>query len=463
MPGDRAAARQIIQPGTSVTNKFGGRAVAAIAMAVLSTQAGAADTLTDFLKQTTFSGNARAYDFNRIFSDATQKAQPSQAAFSVGGRVDALTAPFLGGFSLGLGVMTAHSLGVNDTNNNFAHLDATLAGTRDSITALGQAYLQYKNPWLTAKVGDQSINTPWISENDSRLLPSTYQGIFADVTPIDHLHLTGLRIFRWKSRTSNDYYQNNLYYAPTYDGDDLRGGTGTKLATADTQGALAFGASYADHGLKIGLWYYNYQQFASTIFNDSVFSLKTGTGFNPFIGDQFMRQWKGNSLLDSQPVNTVKGKGVDNLTYGAKAGLDSPYGQLMLSYTAIADHPGAVGNGALISPYTIGYTTDPIDTSSMIRGMVDLGPGHAWKVRYTDKFLHKQVVVIAAFARYYSYAYANSNNAYFDIAYYPGGFMKGFSIRNRVEDAVTGKPSDGLNPGKSRTFIYNRVQLQYEF
>ncbi len=417
----------------------------------------------DFLKETTFSGNVRAYDFNRIYSHDTQDAQPSQSAFSIGGRFDLHSGTFLGGFSVGAGFLTAHSLGLNDRDGNLIHLDRTLAGSNNSLTALGQAYVQFKNDWVSVKAGDQNINTPWLSDSDSRLLPATYQGVTVDATPINHLHLIGLRIFRWKSRTSNDYYQNNLYYAPTYDGDDLRGGTGTALATADTQGTLAFGSTYADHGIKVGVWYYNFEQFANMVYNDTVYTLTTGSGFDPFIGDQFVRQWKSNSLLNDAAVNTVKGEGVDNLTYGAKAGLNSPYGQLMLSYTGISNHPGAVGNGALISPYTIGYTTDPIDTSSMIRGVVDLGPGHAWKVRYTDKFLDEQVVVIAAFARYYSYAYGDSNNALIDVAYYPKGFIKGFSIRNRAEDAVVSTPSKGLNPGKSKIFIYDRVQLQYEF
>lgn len=446
-----------------MTQRLGRGLVALLALA-FTVPASADNTLLDYLKQTTFSGNVRIYDFNRIYSAATQKTQPSQSAFSLGGRIDAQTAPFWDGFSVGLGFMTAHSLGLNDTNNDYAHLDSTLAGTRNSITAVGQAYLQYKNPWALVRIGDQTFNTPWLSESDSRLLPASYQGIYSDFKPLDHLDLVGLRIFRWKSRTSNDYFQNNLYYSPTYDGDDLRGGTGTKLTKADTQGALAFGATYADHGLNVGLWYYNFEQFASSVYNDSKFSFKTGTGFDPFIGDQFLRQWKGNSLLDGASVNTVKGKdGVDNLTYGGKLGIDSPYGQLMYSYTAIADHQGTVGNGALISPYTIGYTTDPLDTSSMIRGMVDMGPGHAWKIRYTDKLCHDQVVLIGAFAKYYSYAYGQSNNGYFDIAYYPGGFLKGFSIRNRFEDAITSETSKGLNPGKSKYFVYNRLQLQYQF
>jgi hypothetical protein len=423
------------------------------------------DTLKDFLKESSFSGTVRAYDFNRIYSHDTQSAQPSQAAFSVGGMFNFQTAPFLGGVSLGASFFTANSLGLNDDDGGFAHLDATLAGTRSSINALGQAYIQYQNPWLLVKGGDQRINTPWLIDSDSRLLPSTYQGFFADATPLDNLHFSALRIFRWKSRTSNDYFQNNLYYAPTYDGDDLRGGGKAALATTGTQGALAFGTSYADYGVKFGLWYYNFEQFASMVFNDTTYTLKTGTGFDPFIGDQYVREWKGDSLLNGAAVNAIKGDGVDNVTYGLKGGLNSPYGQLMFSYTEISNHQGSVGNGALISPYTIGYTTDPLDTSSMIRGEVDEGPGHAWKVRYQKKLLEDRIVFIAAFARYYSDVYGSNNNALIDLAYYPGGFIKGFSVRNRAEDAVVDNAAagGGLNPGKARVFFYDRVQLQYEF
>jgi hypothetical protein len=445
-----------------VNRFFGWGAVAAVSLGLASTPARAWDNLGDFLKQTSTSGNIRAYDFNRVYSHKTQGVTPSQSAFSLGGRLDAQTAPFLGGFSVGVGFLTAHSLGANDRDDNLTHLDQTLAGGRTSITALGQAYLQYKNPWLTVKAGDQNINTPWINDSDSRMLPATYQGLYADLTPLDHLHLIGLRIFRWKSRTSTDYFQNNLYYAPSYAGDDMQGGAKTGLAGPDTQGAAAFGATYADHGVKLGLWYYSYQQFANMLYNDTVYTLKTGTGYDPFIGDQFARQWKSDSLLNGAAVNTVKGQTVDNLSYGGKLGLNSPYGQIFVAYLAIADHPGTVGNGALVSPYTIGYTTDPLDTSSMIRGMVDLGPGQAWRVKYSGRFFQEQLAVIGAFARYHSDTYGGSNDALLDLGWYPLGALKGFSVRNRCELAVAGSAT-GLNPGKSRYFVYNRVQLQYEF
>ncbi len=446
---------------------FGMAAAAAAMTAALgmaSMPASAADTLTDFFKESTFSGKLRAYEFGRFYSHATQNAQPSQSAFSVGGLFNLETPQFLGGFSAEASFFTANSLGANDRNNNLLHLDQTLAGGGNSLNTLGQAYLQYKNSWAMVRAGDQVITSPWVPDSDSRMLPASYQGFYADLTPLKDLHLYGLRIFRWKSRTSNDYFQDNLYYTPTIDGDNIRGGqSGASFAGADTQGALGLGGTYAAHGLKLTLWYYNFEQFANMLYNDTVYTLNTGSGFDPFVGDQYLREWKGNSALNGVKVNTVAGQGVDNVSRGLKAGLNSPFGQLMFAYLQIEDHVGAVGNGALISPYTVGYTTDPLDTSSMIRGEVDLGPGHAWRARYTDKLFDQHLVVIAAFARYYSEAFGTSNNALLDLAYYPGGFLKGLSIRNRVEDAVAANASEGLNPGKSKTFVYERAQLQYDF
>ena len=84
------------------------------------------------------------------------------------------------------------------------------------------------------------------------------------------------------------------------------------------------------------------------VYNDTVYTLKTGSDCDPFIGDQFVRERKCNSLLNGAPVNTVKDQPVDNLSYGGKVGLSSPHRQVTFSCLDIADHAGTVGNGALI-------------------------------------------------------------------------------------------------------------------
>lgn len=140
--------------------------------------------------------------------------------------------------------------------------------------------------------------------------------------------------------------------------------------------------------------------------------------------------------------------------------MSSPWGEWFAAYDAMAHRPGAVGGGALISPYTTNYTTDPLYSSSMVNGQIERGPGQSWKVGYEGWYFQKQIRLALAFARYHTAYNFNSNNAYFDLAYYPPGMLSGLSIRDRIENVVYGHHS---GHGGGTTFVYNRFMLQYEF
>jgi hypothetical protein len=421
-------------------------------------QVAQAETLTDFFKQSTIDGQIRSYYFNRLYGAPNI---PNQDAFSLGGMLNVKTAPFLDGFGVGVSFYTANSLGANDLTGApaYPYVDTTLMGPRYSINALGQAYLQFKQPWVLIRAGDQLINTPWLNQTGGRILPATYQAIYTEVTPVNGLHLYGLREFRWKSRTSSDYFKDNGYYPSTFSGDTMYGGAQASTLSAgspQSNGTLAFGGSYALMGAKVEAWYYDFYQFANMFYGDANYTLKTGTSFDPFIGGQFLREW-GNSLLNGATINGSTGYGVDSTAYGVIMGLNIPNGQISFGYNAILPHNGGVGGGAIVSPYTIAYATDPLYTTSMIRGLVELGPGHAWNVKGMYYLFHRQVRLIAAFARYHTYYSGNSNDTYLDVTYFPPGMVKGLSIRDRMEVS-----NGAVNPG-GRFFVYNRVMLAYRF
>ncbi len=153
-------------------------AIAVVAALCGVSAAAQAETLTDFFKQSKIGGQIRSYYFSRDYG----AAGPNQNAFSLGGILNVQTAPFLGGFGVGVSFYTANALGANNLSGaaqGYPHLDPTLMGPRQSINALGQAYIQYALPKvLLVRAGDQVINTPWVNNSDSRLLPATYQGVF---------------------------------------------------------------------------------------------------------------------------------------------------------------------------------------------------------------------------------------------------------------------------------------------
>jgi hypothetical protein len=121
---------------------------------------------------------------------------------------------------------------------------------------------------------------------------------------------------------------------------------------------------------------------------------------------------------------------------------------------------GAVGGGALISPYTTNYATDPLFTTSMIRGLVEEGPGHAWKAKALYNFLDKKLQVVVAYAKYDTDLRGASHDIYGDIIYNFDGALKGLQLRDRWERSTGG--IDNLNPG-NESFTYNRLMISYKF
>jgi len=443
--------------------------------AIVSSPDAPTPTLESWFDQAQIDGTVRAYDFDRLYGAPKVS---NQSAFSVAGILNVKSSPFLNGFEVGTSFFTATSLGLNDSNGapSFSHLDATLMGPNNSLTALGQAYVQYDKPWLLVRLGDQEISTPWVGESDSRALPATYQAAFIEVSPTKAFQVFGLREFSWKSRTSNTYFRDNLYYPSTFDGDSAFGGSAALSSSAPkSQGTLAFGSSYAADGVKADAWYYDFYDFTNMFYGDASYTLDTGTALNPFIGGQFLRDWDGDSLLNADRFGTaidgVKGNGVNATAFGLQVGLNyvlnSPglgAGNIALSYNDVPEHRGSIGDGAIVSPYTVGYATDPLYTTALIRGLVELGPGDAKRIALTQHLFGDRIAAVVAFSRFDTKLNGGSNDTYLDLTYFPSGKFKGLSIRDRMEVSnASFEFNNGATGNKGDSFVYNRIMLQYDF
>ncbi|QQD73032.1 OprD family porin [Acidithiobacillus ferrivorans] len=418
-----------------------------------------AETLTQFFQKSHIDGQIRSYYFSRLYGTPNT---PNASAYSLAGRLNVITAPFLTGFRVGVSFYTANSLGTQSSDP--ARIDKTLMGIGSSINTLGQAYLQYSQPWLTVRVGDQLINTPWLNRVGGRVIPVTYQGVYAKVSPIAHLNLVGLRVFRWKGRTSNNFYRDNLYYPTNYNGDALYAGPNNLPSTIPAaNGALAFGVKYALDGATVQSWYYDFYHFAKMCYGAGQYMLHTRTGFNPFVAAQFVREWESNNAFAQTGTQLFNqpGETVNSTAYGVKAGLKFPKGSVFWAYDATNLHPGAVGGGAIVSPYTIGYTADPLYVDAMIQGLVGVGPGHGWRLRAAYWLWHRRIHLATGFSQFNTYFTGNSNWTHVSVTYFPKGFLQGLAVRDQFEVANGGV---NLYPGSGKNaFVYNRVMLTYKF
>lgn len=243
----------------------------------------------------------------------------------------------------------------------------------------------------------------------------------------------------------------------------MYGGIGGLPASARAaRGTWALGTTYGIGGFKAQAWYYDFLGFARMGYVDGSYTFKTGSGFDPFVAAQYMDETGGGSnILVENAVKLlgVSGSKVKSQAWGVDAGIKIPHGQFDLSYNKINQQNDAVGGGAIISPYTDAYATDPLYTTSMIRGLVEQGPGHAWKAKFAYGFLNDRLLLMVAYAKYTTLLRGDSHNTYIDVTYKLDNWLKGLSVRNRWERSSGGT---GLNPGNG-SFTYNRVMIDYKF
>ncbi|MHB8812679.1 MAG: OprD family outer membrane porin [Steroidobacteraceae bacterium] len=438
------------------SNRSTALAAAAAILTAAVCPAAWADTLADFLTQGSFTAQLRTYYFRRDYATSTVV---NANAFAVGGLFNYQTAQFLNGFSVGASFFTANALDTH--NSNPARIDTTLVGTHNAINSLGQAFLQYDGHGLLMRVGNQLVTTPWANPSDGRVIPATYQAAYGSFTPVAGLTFEALRILRYKGRTADGFFKDNNYYPATWDGDANYGGTSDLPPSAHaTDGTAAFGIDYAVGGLKGTAWYYHFYDFAHMLYAQADETLPLASPVKPFAGAQVVREWGSSNIFADTGTHIFgqPGTSTDNLTLGGIIGLKAYGASLSVSYDHLeSEGSGALGGGALISPYTASYATDPLYTSSMIRGMVELGPGNAWKVTAGEQAFQNELTVSASFAQYRTDFNGNDSETYLDLIYLPPGWLKGLSLRNRLEIG-----NGRVNPGK-RHFVYNRLMVAYSF
>jgi hypothetical protein len=387
-----------------------------------------------------FTGNLRSYYFTREYGNP---GLDTQSAFSLGGKLSFLTNPFWNGFRIGGTVYTAQSLGLN--SDYYLRQDRTLPGS--PVTVLGQAFGQYENPYVFVRVGNQLITTSWLNDADSRMIPATYQGLYLAVTPVTGLDLIGFRQISFKGRPADHFTKTNLY-------NPLNVGSGavTALGNKTDIGTLAFGIKYIRDDLHMHAWIYHFYNYANLAYADMRYKLATAAKVNPLFAWQLAHEWNdGSEILNSVGMGTTRADVV-----GALLGVEAANWGVTLAGNILPKYHGAYRNGDVVSPYTTGYISDPLFTTSMTAGLIEKAAGSAVKLTAHYDFFNETLLCSASYAKYYTAPYLhNTDETDLDVTFKPQGIFKNLSIRDRI-----GFLNGNLSYGH---FIYNRVMLEYDF
>lgn len=333
-------------------------------------------------------------------------------------------------------------MGLN--SGNVHQVDNTLPGY--NLSALGQAFIEYQTKKYLIRAGDQLVNTPWMNASDSRMIPATYQGIYGALNFGEDWVLTAMRMIAFKSRTSSTFTKTNLYNP-----ENIGGSSVSALGTTQDNGALAFAAHYQHNNFAAQVWFYRFYDFSNLLYGDTRYDWNSGK-FNPYMGWQFLKEGgDGQNFLSNETGGDANAEAI-----GLLIGAQVKQINFSVAYNAIPSHDHSFRQGNILSPYTSGYATDPLYTTSMIAGLVEKASGQAIKLNSTYTTDNKAWQISGSFAQYFTAPrFANTNETDLDITYHFSKKLNGFSIRNRL----------GFLKGNSTTgtFIYNRVMLQYNF
>ena len=440
--------------------------ILALSMAVLAPAiAKADDSLAQWFSDGHVSGDVRFYDFGRDYAGTASDAPSGSPytgknifnfkdmnAIALGGKLKYETAD-LNGFSAAAAFYYAYDVGLNNydynssklyaANYNYPYLNPLIMGANRTLDTLGEAYLQYKNPWFITKIGNQTIDNPWVNSSDGFMIPNLYQAITASASPVEGLWFEGDRVLSYKNRTVAAFQDNNIAALPY----DKTVYNGLDNGTADV------GASYKGGRYTAQAWLYHFYGFANMTYLEGGYKIPMDK-FSPFANLQYVHE-TGSGFIGN----------VDAIVYGAKVGVSLPkqMGDVFIAYNRSANNNvttnnGVVSNGNLFSPYTQIYNTDPLYTTVMNYGLVSArAAGYAWLVGATLHPLGNSLDITPTISNYYTEPYAANGRAYMlDIAYHMGGAFKGLTIRDRL-----GVEHD--LPLLGSTFVDNRFMLQYAF
>jgi hypothetical protein len=360
-----------------------------------------------------------------------------QYTLSAGGGLF-LGTPYLDGFRAAIEPMGQSGLGTHASNPN--RVSPTLG---PSFTTLGQAYLQYKDHGINARVGYIELNNePWAaSDVGYRILPITFEGIAASYKLTKNISLYASRIFRWRYFNQGLYHRDTAYsfYLPE--------------AAKSSSGFMSVGLKY--NGIvnkqmrwktNSELWFYNYYQYARMYMAQSVNTFTIGS-IKPIIGVQFMHSGKKNGFLGA----------VNAQLYGVEAGIKTSTTKLVLAYDYLPGHANTFNYGGLVTPYDTITDSGPIFAQPVMSSTQDFGSGSAATVKVDYYGIPKLFAQLR-----YTYLHMRTSPTFQEyreynlILSYSPGWAKGLNI---TDIASYANESNQATPN----FYQNRLMLVYKF
>ena len=302
------------------------------------------------------------------------------------------------GFSVG-GLVTVINPFFDAQMNGFNAQASPFLPSNEQVT-LSQAYLEYRfSNIVQADFGYIAINnSPWLSGNyyNNVMSPgATYQGVLVNIYPGSGWLLTALA-FNAAQAVSETGFTPLTFYNKGY---DYAGGLiANNNPSGTSSGTTAFGASYAgwNNQYNLRLWGYQFDNYGTLLYADNSIKLQLTNTLSFNIAVQ-----AGTDNQQGNASNAMTNGGFGQISSNF-AGLQGTFNyswfSLNVAYNNVWGPDSAYGNGAIVSPYTYGFATDPLYTTPYMAGLADLGTaGNAYRVSPTFNLLNGNLSIAPAY------------------------------------------------------------------
>jgi hypothetical protein len=262
-------------------------------------------------------------------------------------------------------------------------VDPTLLGKEnESISYLGEAYVQYKNGNTTFKGGRQKLDTPMAGSDDARMLPNLFEAYVLSNTDVKDTTLIAAHVTKFAQGTFGRAYHAaadapNAVLSVTsgYSLVDSRNNVGefvdmgTYAIGENTGGVSVAAAVYTGiKGLKLQLWDYYAHDILNAVYAEANYGWSYGSGIAPYVAAQWIseRDVGSNSVTDKIESDFVAAK------VGAKIGNCD----LSVAVSHNTSDDDAAINGGTITP----WGGMPAYTQGMVTRHQFMAGTDAWKV-----------------------------------------------------------------------------------
>jgi hypothetical protein len=150
-----------------------------------------------FWRDTHINVRIRSYYFDRNIGGDTENL-----AWTIGGWIDYKSGYYKNRFQIGAAPYTSQPLYAPDDKDGTGLLESGQEG----ITILGQAYLAFRiTDGVDIRVFRQPHNVPYLNENDSRMIPNTFESYALRGSSFNKTDFIAAQITKIKERDSNEF------------------------------------------------------------------------------------------------------------------------------------------------------------------------------------------------------------------------------------------------------------------